>query len=56
MLCAHSSGNHAQAVAYIANKLNIKCCIVMPNDTPLVKVNAVKGYNADVVFSGPTGK
>ena len=53
-LCTHSSGNHAQAVAYIANKLGIKASIVMPTDTPDIKKNAVKGYGAEVILSGPT--
>ena len=54
MICAHSSGNHAQAVAYVGKKLGIKTKIVMPIDTPQVKKNAVKGYGAEVVESGPT--
>ena len=53
-LCTHSSGNHAQAVAYIANKLGVKASIVMPADTPDIKKNAVKGYGAEVILSGPT--
>jgi len=55
-LCTHSSGNHAQAVAYISKELGLKASIVMPKDTPLVKKNAVKGYQAEVVESGPTVK
>ena len=45
-MCAHSSGNHAQAVAYVGKKLNLPTKIVMPFDTPQVKKNAVKGYGA----------
>lgn len=45
-VCAHSSGNHAQAVSYIAQKINLKAYIVMPVDTPQVKKDAVKNYNA----------
>ena len=48
-LCTHSSGNHAQAVAYVANRLGVKATIVMPRDTPLVKKNAVRGYKAEIV-------
>jgi threonine dehydratase len=33
-ICAHSSGNHAQAVAYVAKQLGLKAKIVMPYDTP----------------------
>lgn len=46
----HSSGNHAQAVALAAKKLGIKATIVMPDTAPQVKVKAVKGYGAKVVF------
>lgn len=53
-LCTHSSGNHAQAVAYVANQLALKATIVMPKDTPIVKKNAVRGYGAEIVESGPT--
>lgn len=53
-LCTHSSGNHAQAVAFIARQLALKATIVMPKDTPAVKKNAVKGYGAEIVESGPT--
>lgn len=54
LICAHSSGNHAQAVAYVGAKLGIKTKIVMPYDTPDVKKSAVKGYGAEVIESGPT--
>ncbi len=47
----HSSGNHAQAVALAAKILGIQATIVMPNSSPLCKVNATrKTYGADVVF------
>mmetsp|Transcript_12467 Transcript_12467/g.16353 ORF Transcript_12467/g.16353 Transcript_12467/m.16353 type:complete len:345 (+) Transcript_12467:105-1139(+) len=46
----HSSGNHAQALAYAAKVKGIAAHIVMPEDAPQVKVNAVKGYGADVTF------
>src|SRR5687768_15475967 len=41
-IATHSSGNHAQAVAYAARELGTKAFIVMPNTSPAVKVNAVK--------------
>ncbi len=47
---AYSSGNHAQAVALTAWLLNLPATIVMPQDAPLTKVAATKGYGARVVF------
>ncbi|MDR0545874.1 MAG: threonine/serine dehydratase [Mycoplasmataceae bacterium] len=48
-----SAGNHAQGVAYSASQLGIKSVIVMPNSTPLNKVDATLGFGGEVVF-GPT--
>jgi threonine dehydratase len=45
----HSSGNHAQAVALASSILGIKSIIVMPNNTPRVKVDATKGYGAKII-------
>ncbi len=48
---AHSSGNHAQAVALSAKLLNIKATIVMPLTSPQVKINATRNtYGAEVVM------
>src|SRR3954468_3416791 len=47
---AYSSGNHAQAVALAGRLLDIKPVIVMPMDAPQVKVEATKGYGAEVVL------
>jgi threonine dehydratase len=47
---AHSSGNHAQALALAASLLGIKATIVMPKNSPQVKVNATRGYGAEIVF------
>jgi len=47
---AHSSGNHAQALALAAKMLGIHATIVMPHNSPAVKVAATKGYGAEVVF------
>lgn len=47
---AHSSGNHAQALALAAKMLGIRATIVMPHNSPAVKVAATKGYDAEVVF------
>jgi threonine dehydratase len=46
----HSSGNHAAALAYAAGIRGIPCTVVMPEDAPSVKVRAVNGYGAEVVF------
>ena len=51
-LIASSAGNHAQGVAYAANKLGVKATIVMPSHTPLIKVEATKAHGADVVLAG----
>ncbi|MFC3078805.1 threonine/serine dehydratase [Phenylobacterium terrae] len=47
---AFSSGNHAQGVALAARLLGIPALIVMPSDAPKVKVEATKGYGAEVRF------
>jgi threonine dehydratase len=49
---AASAGNHAQGVALSAKKLGIRATIVMPRTTPSIKVDAVKGYGAEVVLHG----
>ena len=54
--CTHSSGNHAQAVAYAAMKRNIPAYIVMPENAPKVKIQAVKGYGAKITLCKPTLK
>ena len=47
---AYSSGNHAQAVALAGKLLGITAVIVMPDDAPAVKVQATRGYGAEVVL------
>jgi threonine dehydratase len=49
-IATHSSGNHAQALAFAAKMLDIKAYIVMPESSPQVKVNAVRGYGAEVTI------
>lgn len=49
-VATHSSGNHAQALAYAAKVLGIKAYIVMPKSSPKVKVDAVRGYGAEVII------
>jgi threonine dehydratase len=51
---AMSAGNHAQAVAYHARRLEIRATIVMPVTTPYVKVKATEALGASVVLSGET--
>ncbi len=51
-LITASAGNHAQGVAYAAKCYGVKAVIVMPNTTPLIKVNRTKGYGAEVILSG----
>lgn len=49
----HSSGNHGQAVALAAKLAESKAYVVMPKNASKVKVDAVKGYDAEVVFCEP---
>lgn len=49
---AASAGNHAQGVALSASLFDIKAVIVMPESTPLTKVNGVKHYGAEVILAG----
>ena len=48
-LITASAGNHAQGVAYAAKLFGVKAVIVMPNTTPLIKVNRTKSYGAEAV-------
>ena len=50
----HSSGNHAAALALAARMNGIKANIVMPENAPGVKKNAVAGYGAEITFCKPT--
>jgi len=49
---AASAGNHAQAVAWAAREAGIKATIYVPEDAPMAKVDATRGYGAEVVLSG----
>ncbi len=51
-LITASAGNHAQGVAYAAQKFGAKAVIVMPTTTPLIKVNRTKALGAEVVLFG----
>lgn len=50
----HSSGNHAAALALAAKMNGVKANIVMPENAPVVKKNAVAGYGAEITFCKPT--
>ena len=47
-VCTHSSGNHGQAVAFAAAARGIACTVVVPDNTPQPKVDAIRGYGARV--------
>ena len=51
-LITASAGNHAQGVAYAARKYGCRATIVMPNTTPLIKVNRTRSYGAEVLLQG----
>ncbi|MBM3361618.1 MAG: threo-3-hydroxy-L-aspartate ammonia-lyase [Betaproteobacteria bacterium] len=48
-VCAFSSGNHAQGIALSARLLGIPATLVMPKDSPAVKMAATRGYGAEVI-------
>ena len=50
---AYSSGNHAQAVALAGNLLDIPATILMPENAPTVKMEATRGYGAEVITYDP---
>lgn len=47
---AFSSGNHAQAMAYASSLMNVSATILMPQDAPRMKIEATRGYGAEVVL------
>ena len=49
-----SAGNHAQGVAFSAQKLGVKAVICMPATTPILKVEATRAYGAEIVLHGDT--
>lgn len=53
-LVTASAGNHAQGVAYAAQRAHVSATVVMPTTTPLVKVNNTKDYGAKVILHGAT--
>jgi threonine dehydratase len=53
-VATHSSGNHGAALAYAAARRSIPAYVVMPDDAPAVKIDAVRYYGAEVVFCAQT--
>lgn len=53
-VATHSSGNHGQALAWAARQRGIPAYVVMPENAPRVKVNAVKDYGTEVIFCKAT--
>src|SRR5690606_26106640 len=53
-ITAASSGNHGQAIAYIAGRMGIPAVIVVPEDANRAKVEAIKAYGAKVEYCGLT--
>jgi threonine dehydratase len=53
-VCTHSSGNHAQAISLAASTRNISAHVVMPDNSPKAKINAVKSYGGKITFCKPT--
>jgi threonine dehydratase len=51
---AVSAGNHAQGVAYHAQRLGIPAVIVMPRFTPMVKIERTRGFGAEIILTGDT--
>ena len=51
-LITASAGNHAQGVAYAAKLAGVHATVVMPDTTPLMKVNRTRGYGAEVILKG----
>ncbi len=53
-VATHSSGNHAAALALAAKFRGIPSYVVMPENSPKIKINAVEGYGAKITFCKPT--
>ncbi len=51
---AASAGNHAQGVAFAAALLGVKATVIMPEGAPLPKIEATRGYGAEIILHGAT--
>lgn len=49
----YSSGNHAQALAYVSNLLGLNASVVMPENAPVIKKEAAKNYGANIIQYDP---
>jgi threonine dehydratase len=47
----HSSGNHVQALAYVAKHFGVRAVIVMPENAPAIKVEGIRRHGAEIVFT-----
>ncbi len=52
----YSSGNHGQAVAYVAQRMGLRAVVVMPETAPRAKVDGVRRWNGEVEFAGRTSE
>jgi threonine dehydratase len=50
-IITHSSGNHGQAVAYVAKHFGVRAVIVMPESAPAIKVEGIRRLGAEIVFT-----
>jgi len=50
-IVTHSSGNHGQAVAYVAKHFGVRAVIVMPENAPQIKVDGIRRHGAEIVFT-----
>lgn len=50
-IITHSSGNHGQAVAFVSQRLGLRAVIVMPKTAPQVKVDGIKRYGGEIIFT-----
>ena len=53
---AHSSGNHAQGVAYAARMQGVRATIVMPRNAPAIKLESTRAMGAEIVMVGPASE
>ena len=53
-LVTHSSGNHAQAVAFLAHQLGVKAVVVMPENSNKMKIANAKKWGAEITLCAPT--
>ncbi|MCK7599170.1 threonine/serine dehydratase [Microbulbifer sp. CAU 1566] len=54
LVATHSSGNHGAALAWAAAERGMKCTVVMPDNAPLAKREAVAAYGAEIIYCAPT--